>query len=265
MASLPTFSSMKEIEEALNELNFELKLILRQPNEEEAASESNVVYFTPKAYQHGKITEPGYLGMLTFKRRFYDVYPSNFTKVQLEKWLTASVVLDCPICCVQMTTVTRTVHMIRNSKLGCSSCGRCGFKICVVCVLKTALKAPCNENNRAIWTCPQCRHQAILDLPRFSTNIVRDSHLKRFSVSDQNIIKTLATKSPLYEHYLKESKTVDPYRCVNCQQLFNGKRFRCTSCRTVCYCSKQCQANDWKCGHKPWCRIWTLINDQNPC
>jgi hypothetical protein len=36
-------------------------------------------------------------------------------------------------------------------------------------------------------------------------------------------------------------------------QLVRGTSTKCAGCRTACYCSKECQVEDWK-PHKPACK-----------
>merc|ERR1712173_46997 len=115
---------------------------------------------------------------------------------------------------------------------------------------------------RAPWKCPNCRHQALLDLPEFGASLICDGYLKKFSASHQEIIKTMTTRSRLYKHYFEQSKTVDPLSCSNCQRKFwDNKRLRCGGCRKVFYCSKECQVDNWTRCHKPWCRMFALVNE----
>ena len=215
----------------------------------------------------GKICYHGYFGMLTHGQKSLDIYPHNVTKVKLSKWLKESEneSTNCPICTVAINTSCSVTSKRRKS----SSCGRCGFNQCVVCVMKSVLNTPGNLWNKRVQKCPNCRHEALVDLPEFSASLIVDGYLKKFTVSQQETIKTTAKCSRLYQHYYEQSKTVDPMSCSNCQRPFhNGKRLRCGACRQVFYCSKFCQADNWKrtdggvvtYPHKPWCRMWQLMN-----
>lgn len=47
--------------------------------------------------------------------------------------------------------------------------------------------------------------------------------------------------------------------CFSCFQQ-TPKLDRCSACRRVAYCSKKCQTNDWKDGHKKTCKILVASN-----
>jgi hypothetical protein len=50
------------------------------------------------------------------------------------------------------------------------------------------------------------------------------------------------------------SSKVKPSKpCTQCGELF-PKLHRCTRCKAVSYCSKQCQVAHWKAGHKQVCK-----------
>eukprot|EP01083_Nonionella_stella_P248559 860407_1 len=152
MSSLPTLNSIIEIKQAFADLNYDLKELQHYPTEEE--KQTNIVFWTPKIHAGSKMYQSGYLGTLTFKNRLYDLYPNNTTKVLLSKWLNSSEWLDCPICTLKMTTCTSPKY----NSMGCSSCGRCGFKTCVICILKSVLYNPCDIKHQTIWKCPNCRN-----------------------------------------------------------------------------------------------------------
>lgn len=265
MATLPTFTSIDEVENALKDFGFKLKRIDHLPSKDEI-NDKKTVYFTSnekiKKQYPNKLTFPRYLGTLTYCQSSYDFYPDTFTKVQLRKWTSSSSssdTMDCPICCVPMNLWNRK----NVKKRGCSSCGRCGFRECVVCVLKESLKLQRDINDIVCWKCPNCREFAKLNLKEFSASIIRDGHLKKFDKSQQNEIKSLAVKSRLYNHYLKESKNVPTMKCCNCTRTFINKRYRCNGCKKVCYCTQKCQRENWKYAHKEWCRMFKLIKDHN--
>ncbi|KZW01903.1 hypothetical protein EXIGLDRAFT_829805 [Exidia glandulosa HHB12029] len=54
---------------------------------------------------------------------------------------------------------------------------------------------------------------------------------------------------------LADGPAVDKTRCAVCEQAAaeDGRLLRCSQCRTVAYCSKECQKTDWKRGHKLEC------------
>lgn len=51
---------------------------------------------------------------------------------------------------------------------------------------------------------------------------------------------------------IDEEKTDEnkPTKCASCNAL--NAKFRCSSCKSVNYCSKECQASDWR-THKSEC------------
>ncbi|KIK64393.1 hypothetical protein GYMLUDRAFT_195458 [Collybiopsis luxurians FD-317 M1] len=73
---------------------------------------------------------------------------------------------------------------------------------------------------------------------------------------------------PMVEVMLQEREI--SHSCLSCiQQLgaasatfeFPGqaqRMMRCSGCKTVFYCSTDCQRRDWKEGHKHLCRIWAV-------
>eukprot|EP00833_Pecoramyces_ruminatium_P018438 jgi/Orpsp1_1/1192470/evm.model.d7180000093595.1 len=44
--------------------------------------------------------------------------------------------------------------------------------------------------------------------------------------------------------------------CHNCLSLMQKNKNRCSRCKVAHYCSKECQINAWKNGHKYTCKLW---------
>ncbi|EER05690.1 hypothetical protein Pmar_PMAR011736, partial [Perkinsus marinus ATCC 50983] len=49
--------------------------------------------------------------------------------------------------------------------------------------------------------------------------------------------------------------------CFSKMGSINGKLKTCSRCKVARYCSTQCQASDWKAGHKRECPLITRLLD----
>ena len=60
---------------------------------------------------------------------------------------------------------------------------------------------------------------------------------------------------------LKEWESVGQSRCDNCSKEAKAcEKFKqCSKCKAQCYCSKECQVEAWKAGHKKDCKRATIL------
>jgi len=60
---------------------------------------------------------------------------------------------------------------------------------------------------------------------------------------------------------LKEWESVGQSYCDNCsKEVKAGEKFKqCSKCRAQWYCSKECQVEAWKAGHKKDCKRATIL------
>ena len=60
---------------------------------------------------------------------------------------------------------------------------------------------------------------------------------------------------------LKEWESVGQSRCANCsKEAKTGEKFKqCSKCKAQWYCSKECQVEAWKAGHKKDCKRATIL------
>ena len=66
------------------------------------------------------------------------------------------------------------------------------------------------------------------------------------------------------ERARKKLKTVEPHFqsfCANCSKKAEaGEKFKqCSKCRAECYCSKECQVEAWRSGHKQDCKRAAIL------
>ncbi len=61
-------------------------------------------------------------------------------------------------------------------------------------------------------------------------------------------MKTLEQLTDVYSHQIVEDQI---NKCAHCR---NPATKRCTRCKSVQYCSKDCQIKDYKLGHKKVCK-----------
>jgi hypothetical protein len=71
------------------------------------------------------------------------------------------------------------------------------------------------------------------------------------TTASQAPVSSSSSSSGGGSHHSSRTKPAKP--CAACGELF-PKLQRCTRCRAVSYCSKQCQVAHWKAGHKQVCK-----------
>lgn len=79
----------------------------------------------------------------------------------------------------------------------------------------------------------------------------RDRGVNRFSPNQQQGNYTIHAPGT------KQQGEIFPQTCYNCKRIEgNGERFMmCSRCKSVIYCTKECQIAHWRSGHKKICRV----------
>ncbi|KAL6590474.1 SET domain-containing protein [Neocallimastix californiae] len=86
-------------------------------------------------------------------------------------------------------------------------------------------------------------------------SIIESEEKYRSVITNVKIKKgTIIISSPAMGIVLMESAR-DSY-CHNCLSLMQKNKNRCSRCKVAHYCSKECQVNAWKNGHKYTCKLW---------
>ncbi|KXT06334.1 hypothetical protein AC578_9166 [Pseudocercospora eumusae] len=78
-------------------------------------------------------------------------------------------------------------------------------------------------------------------------------------------LSRLARREEIARNGVNEAPTlpllaIKEYLCFRCCQ-HHEKLLRCKGCQKACYCSKECQIDDWRIIHKNVCRVLRDVND----